>query len=90
MPGRCGAVKRKYLRLPGSREGNRVYSKPVEKGKALKYPLTDEEQGRRFRDCVAFATKPFPGDKVENIITSVDHLERMDDIRGLVPLLLLE
>jgi hypothetical protein len=27
-----------------TREGNRVYSKPVEKGKALKYPLTDEEQ----------------------------------------------
>lgn len=27
-----------------TREGNRVYSKPVEKGKAVKYPLTDEEQ----------------------------------------------
>jgi hypothetical protein len=27
-----------------TREGNRVYAKPVEKGKAAKYPLTDEEQ----------------------------------------------
>ncbi|HBB36765.1 MAG TPA: hypothetical protein DEB07_04425 [Candidatus Moranbacteria bacterium] len=27
-----------------TREGNRVYSKPVEKGKAVKYPLTNEEQ----------------------------------------------
>jgi hypothetical protein len=27
-----------------TREGNRVYSKPVEKGKAVKHPLTDEEQ----------------------------------------------
>ena len=27
-----------------TREGNRVYSKPVEKGKAVKYPLTDEEK----------------------------------------------
>lgn len=27
-----------------SREGNRIYSKPVEKRKAVKYPLTDEEQ----------------------------------------------
>jgi hypothetical protein len=26
-----------------TREGNRVYSKPVEKGKAVSYPLTDEE-----------------------------------------------
>lgn len=26
-----------------SREGNRVYAKPVSKGKAGKYPLTDEE-----------------------------------------------
>jgi len=26
-----------------SREGNRVYAKPVSKGKAIKYPLTDEE-----------------------------------------------
>lgn len=27
-----------------TREGNRVYAKPVEKGKATKYPLTDEEK----------------------------------------------
>ena len=27
-----------------TREGNRVYAKPVEKGKAVKHPLTDEEQ----------------------------------------------
>ena len=27
-----------------TREGNRVYAKPVEKGKAVKYPLTEEEQ----------------------------------------------
>lgn len=27
-----------------TREGNRVYSKPVEKGKTVKYPLTDEEK----------------------------------------------
>lgn len=26
-----------------TREGNRVYAKPVEKGKAVKYPLTEEE-----------------------------------------------
>ena len=26
-----------------TREGNRVYAKPVEKGKAVKHPLTDEE-----------------------------------------------
>jgi hypothetical protein len=27
-----------------TREGNRVYSKPVKRGKAVKYPLTEEEQ----------------------------------------------
>lgn len=27
-----------------AREGNRVYAKPVEKGKAMKHPLTEEEQ----------------------------------------------
>ena len=27
-----------------TREGNRVYAKPVEKGKAVKHPLTEEEQ----------------------------------------------
>jgi len=27
-----------------TREGNRVYAKPVDKGKALKYPLTEEEK----------------------------------------------
>jgi hypothetical protein len=27
-----------------TREGNRVYAKPVELGKAVKHPLTEEEQ----------------------------------------------
>jgi hypothetical protein len=27
-----------------TREGNRMYSKPIEKGRSVKYPLTDEEQ----------------------------------------------
>ncbi len=27
-----------------SREGTRIYAKPIEKGKSIKYPLSDEEQ----------------------------------------------
>lgn len=51
-------------------------------------PLTQEEHLQRFRDCIRFASKPLPENKVKGIIDGIDHLEEMDDIRGLISLLL--
>jgi 2-methylcitrate dehydratase PrpD len=53
-------------------------------------PLTNEEHRQRFRDCVAFAAKPFPEEKIKGVMDAVDSLEGMDDIRSIIPLLLLE
>jgi 2-methylcitrate dehydratase PrpD len=51
-------------------------------------PLTKEEHLRRFRDCVAFAADPPAAGKVAEIIAAVESIERSDDVRELVGLLL--
>lgn len=50
-------------------------------------PLTKEEHLRRFLDCIEFATKPVAAEKVTGIIESVAHLEQVQDVRDLLPLL---
>jgi len=51
-------------------------------------PLTKEEQEARFHDCVTYAKKPHPKDKVEEIVESVAHIDNLSDVRALIPLLL--
>ena len=53
-------------------------------------PLTKEEHLQRFRDCIDFAAKPLPEEKIKDLVDAVNSLEEMDDIRGIIPLLLLE
>jgi len=52
-------------------------------------PLNKEDHEQRLRDCVAFARKPLPGEKVERIIGAVQSLEKLVDVRSLIPLMLL-
>jgi 2-methylcitrate dehydratase PrpD len=51
-------------------------------------PLSTEEQEVRFRDCIAYAGKPLSKEKVEGIVEGVSRLERLSDVRVLIPLLL--
>jgi 2-methylcitrate dehydratase PrpD len=51
-------------------------------------PLTKEEQEARFRDCIAYAKKPLPKEKVEGIVESVARIDHLSDVRILIPLLL--
>jgi 2-methylcitrate dehydratase PrpD len=51
-------------------------------------PLTKEEQEVRFRDCIAYARKPLPKDKVERIVENVSRIDQLSDVRALIPLLL--
>jgi 2-methylcitrate dehydratase PrpD len=51
-------------------------------------PLTKEEQEARFRDCIAYAKKPLPKEKVEGIVESVARIDELSDVRSLIPLLL--
>jgi 2-methylcitrate dehydratase PrpD len=50
-------------------------------------PLTKKEHDERFRDCVAFASKPVGDDRIRKIIDEVDNMEATDDIRNLISLL---
>ncbi|MEW6666139.1 MAG: MmgE/PrpD family protein [Thermodesulfobacteriota bacterium] len=52
-------------------------------------PLSKEEQEARFRDCIAYAEKPLNKEKVDGIVEGVSHIERLGDVRALIPLLLL-
>jgi len=51
-------------------------------------PLTKEEQEARFHDCIAYAEKPLDKEKVARIVEGVSHIERLSDVRVLIPLLL--
>jgi 2-methylcitrate dehydratase PrpD len=53
-------------------------------------PLTEAEQRQRFRDCIAFAERPLSEERIERIFSAIDRLEEMDDIRGLIPLMIRE
>jgi 2-methylcitrate dehydratase PrpD len=51
-------------------------------------PLTQQEQEDHFWDCIDFAKKPLPREKAEKIIFLIRHLEELEDVRILIPLLL--
>ncbi|RJR53975.1 MAG: MmgE/PrpD family protein [Desulfobacteraceae bacterium] len=50
-------------------------------------PLSDQEQEARFRGCIAYADKPMDKEKVEEIFARVAHIEKLKDVRVLIPLL---
>lgn len=51
-------------------------------------PLTAQEHEDHFWDCIDFAKKPLPRENAEKIISLVKHLEELEDVRVLIPLLL--
>jgi 2-methylcitrate dehydratase PrpD len=51
-------------------------------------PLTSEEILERFRNCIEYAKKPLPRENVEKLVSSIRDLEKVKDVRSLIPLLL--
>ena len=51
--------------------------------------LNREDHEQRLRDCVAFARKPLQEQKIGEIIKSIDSLEKIEDVRNMIPLMLL-
>jgi 2-methylcitrate dehydratase PrpD len=51
-------------------------------------PLTREEITERFWNCISYAKKPLPREKIEKLISLIDQLEGVEDIRSLIPLAL--
>ena len=53
-------------------------------------PLTREEHLERFRDCLDYAHNPLPAKSVESMLSMVNRLEEVEDVRSLIPLLLVK
>jgi hypothetical protein len=53
-------------------------------------PLTKEEHLQRFRDCIAYKPEALPPHKISRLISLVDRIETLTDVRVLIPLLLKE
>jgi 2-methylcitrate dehydratase PrpD len=58
------------------------------RGGGLDNPLTKEEHLERFFDCFRFGKGILPQERVDLILSSVDRLEELDDVRVFIPLLL--
>jgi 2-methylcitrate dehydratase PrpD len=50
--------------------------------------LTTKDHEQRFWDCITFAGKPIPGDHARKIVSLIDGMEPLEDVRTLIPLLL--
>ena len=53
-------------------------------------PMTEEEHMERFQDCVHYAEKPLSPATTRKIISTVAQLEKVRDVRTLIPLLLVK
>lgn len=50
-------------------------------------PLTVEDHKRHFWDCIEFSSKPFPMDKANILLDTMDQIENFEDVSALIPLL---
>jgi len=50
--------------------------------------LTREELIEKFQDCVSYGGKPLPKGNIKRIISLIDGLEKVKDVRRLIPLLI--
>ena len=50
-------------------------------------PLTKEDHEKRFRDCLAFAKKPISRANAARMVSMIEDLENVEDVRALIPLL---
>jgi 2-methylcitrate dehydratase PrpD len=66
-----------------------VYQKSVNfpRGTA-ENPLTREELIDKFEDCVSYSEKSLPKGNIKRIISLIDGLEKVKDVRRLIPLLI--
>ncbi len=51
-------------------------------------PLTAEDHEKRFRDCLSFARKKISDEKAARIIWAIENLDKVDDAREFVDLLM--
>jgi 2-methylcitrate dehydratase PrpD len=52
--------------------------------------LSEEEHLSCFQDCISYGVKPLPQENIDELVSSVNKLEKVEDIRSLIPLLISE
>jgi 2-methylcitrate dehydratase PrpD len=71
-----------------TQEGDR-YSKRIDIAAGFaERPLTEEEILERFWNCIDYAKKPLSKKKVEKLVSLINKLEEVEDIRSLIHLVL--
>ncbi len=66
-----------------------IYQKSVDFARGMpERPLTREEFMEKFQDCVSYAKKPLPKGNIKRILSLVEGLEKVKDVRRLIPLLI--
>lgn len=66
-----------------------IYQKVVDEPRGSPgNPLTSKEYQECFQDYVSYGGKPLPSGNVDKIVSMVGRLEKVDDVRSLIPLLL--
>lgn len=53
----------------------------------LDNPIPDEDMIAKFRDCCKYAVHPMSDEKVDELLGKLQHLEDLDDVTELIPLL---
>jgi 2-methylcitrate dehydratase PrpD len=77
------------LEMQASTKSGAVYHKSIDFPTGFpENPLTKEENMDRFRDCICYAKKSLPRENIEKLISFINELEGIRDIRCLIPLLL--
>jgi hypothetical protein len=49
-------------------------------------PLTGDDHKKRFRDCLNFAKKKIGEEKATQIVSAIENLEKIDDVRNFIQL----
>ena len=70
-------------------KGGKVYHQFVKVARGMPgNPLSKDEHLEHFQDCMSYAKKPLPKGKINKILSFVDKIEEVKDIRGLISLML--
>ncbi|MDP2916713.1 MAG: MmgE/PrpD family protein [Dehalococcoidia bacterium] len=76
------------IRMRVTTKDRKVYDKSMDIAPGFPgNPLTQEDHMARFRDCMSYASKPLPEENVEKLVDMVNNIEKVDDVRSLIPLL---
>lgn len=52
--------------------------------------LSEEEHMSCFKDCISYGGKPLPQENIDKLVSLVNKIEEVEDIRSLIPLLISE